>query len=782
MANNNKKYKVGKSKIQGDGAFAKNALNPGDYIGKVHTINKLYEDYDFTELGKKHNHSENPNVQNVLIGNERHLVAIKPIKKGEELFSDYRLQPDLEQPDKDFEKAKGGKKLTASKAEQGGWMDKYDVPQAQNGIEGTMGGLTDKGFNYNPAWGGAWKNGGLLSVNQFQEGGSILRTNTKLPLYNDYYDALGLSRDKIYQFPEGSTLQFDKNAGWFTNMPDINIIGNKNYSDFYNFAKTNQQNPFFGTPYNRLSQPSWKQVSSFSISDGQPTSSNVSTYYGQPASNFNNWNMRDNVPEWTTSTEFPKDNKIPLDINLEDIVRRGDLETQTGTGRERIWKNFVGQQRTAEKKFQEGVAALMSSGASEEFAIKQYQNYIKNPEGYEGLGAVIEDYQNRNYRIKNHPDYDPNKSFDEQSFLATDDSIRARLLRGANMLTNTGNPLIDLATGIVTAPGRAFANITTDAQNRYFNPILQGNVLEGATNFGLDLLDVAPTTVLKTASQVPQVTRQAGEYLTTQTPLKNVYKYNPWAFQPDVEAAYRMIGNEEGLASALESGYFKPSTIGSDIGKVHTTTHYTMGAPSDTRNYFGRSWGRGYKGPYMVEVPGATNDIRFAQGIGGKEMGADVFTFPENYIPVSDAKLYKQDWLKGYKQIKPKFKGGKIKNWLDEYQNGGNIQPPMAGAIQTVPMAQMVTSLPGSTGMMYARTAGAAPSEGPYAKKTLPSAQDGMTFYQHGLDWKPRNISRDGSSVNRADEYPLQKLDDLLNFTNYNKPKAKSGGWLDKYN
>ena len=265
MANNNKKYKVGKSKIQGDGAFAKNALNPGDYIGKVHTINKLYEDYDFTELGKKHNHSENPNVQNVLIGNERHLVAIKPIKKGEELFSDYRLQPDLEQPDQDFEKAKGGKKLTASKA--------------QNGIEGTMGGLTDKGFNYNPAWGGAWKNGG----------------------------------------------------------------------------------------------------------------------------------------------------------------------------------------------------------------------------------------------------------------------------------------------------------------------------------------------------------------------------------------------------------------------------------------------------------------------------------------------------------------------WMDKYENGGNLQPPMAGAMQTVPMDQMGTSLPGATGMMYARTAGAAPSEGRYAKKTLPSAQDGMTFYQHGLDWKPRNISRDGSSVNRADEYPLQKLDDLLNFTNYNKPKAKSGGWLDKY-
>ncbi len=34
----------------------------------------------------------------------------------------------------------------------GGWLSKYE--KAENGIEGTMGGLTDKGFNYNGAWGG----------------------------------------------------------------------------------------------------------------------------------------------------------------------------------------------------------------------------------------------------------------------------------------------------------------------------------------------------------------------------------------------------------------------------------------------------------------------------------------------------------------------------------------------------------------------------------------------------------------------------------------------------
>lgn len=45
----------------------------------------------------------------------------------------------------------------------GGWLNKYnDVPEAQNGIEGTMGGLTDVGFDYNGAWGGTMAMGGSL--------------------------------------------------------------------------------------------------------------------------------------------------------------------------------------------------------------------------------------------------------------------------------------------------------------------------------------------------------------------------------------------------------------------------------------------------------------------------------------------------------------------------------------------------------------------------------------------------------------------------------------------
>jgi len=533
MANNNKKYKVGKSKIQGDGAFAKNALNPGDYIGKVHTINKLYEDYDFTELGKKHNHSENPNVQNVLIGNERHLVAIKPIKKGEELFSDYRLQPDLEQPDQDFEKAKGGKKLTASKA--------------QNGIEGTMGGLTDKGFNYNPAWGGAWKNGGWMD--KYQDGGE----KPKNPKGKDRGVYLGDDnrwhwRNYTY-FPENTTAYKDEKWGWTKDFDEVVVEG------------APRRKPEFN-------------IEDYSIYDIN--------------GNFVGFD----------DLAFIEGTK------LEDVRRLGDIAKQTGVP------------------------------SNEE--IRQRAEYKSKPKYY-----TIEQA-------------DPNEEWESEDRRAWGSPSRVKerteetidVLRKASAVGQYVPSPYVMIPSIVT-------NSAIGLQDAY-----DANKKGDVTGRNLNLAGAIPIPGLKIFNQLKKA--------------------------PGLSARQK--------ASVMRTGL---SLLGLDL----------FGTASDLTDNFG----------------------------------------------------------------------------VEKQQNGGMLQPPMAGAMQTVPMAQMGTSLPGATGMMYARTAGAAPSEGPYAKKTLPSAQDGMTFYQHGLDWKPRNISRDGSSVNRADEYPLQKLDDLLNFTNYNKPKAKSGGWLDKY-
>lgn len=63
-------------------------------------------------------------------------------------------------------------------------------------------------------------------------------------------------------------------------------------------------------------------------------------------------------------------------------------------------------------------------------------------------------------------------------------------------------------------------------------------------------------------------------------------------------------------------------------------------------------------------------------------------------------------------------------------------------------------SMPGAVGFTYARTIGPpAPSKGPHGKKTVASAQNGkeMKFYQNGLDFKPKSISKNGSKVIKDD-------------------------------
>lgn len=114
--------------------------------------------------------------------------------------------------------------------------------------------------------------------------------------------------------------------------------------------------------------------------------------------------------------------------------------------------------------------------------------------------------------------------------------------------------------------------------------------------------------------------------------------------------------------------------------------------------------------------------------------------------------------------------------WLDRYDDGGSMQehqenyndseafssPDMQGdGFSNVGrnyspawggQFQLGGSLPGSVGFTYARTKDI-PSNGPYAKKTKASAQNGkeMSFYQNGFDWNPKTISREGSKITKDD-------------------------------
>ena len=64
------------------------------------------------------------------------------------------------------------------------------------------------------------------------------------------------------------------------------------------------------------------------------------------------------------------------------------------------------------------------------------------------------------------------------------------------------------------------------------------------------------------------------------------------------------------------------------------------------------------------------------------------------------------------------------------YQMGGSVYP-----VNYVPEAQMGASIPGAVGFSYARTQSPAPSNGPYAKKTKASAQDGKVIKDDRGQW-----------------------------------------------
>jgi len=86
---------------------------------------------------------------------------------------------------------------------------------------------------------------------------------------------------------------------------------------------------------------------------------------------------------------------------------------------------------------------------------------------------------------------------------------------------------------------------------------------------------------------------------------------------------------------------------------------------------------------------------------------------------------------------------------------GRNYSPAWGGQFQ------MGGSIPGAVGFSYARTQGAAPSNGKYAKSTMSSAQNGqeMKYYQEGLDWQPKMISKNGGWLDSYEDGGVIKDD-----------------------
>ena len=118
-----------------------------------------------------------------------------------------------------------------------------------------------------------------------------------------------------------------------------------------------------------------------------------------------------------------------------------------------------------------------------------------------------------------------------------------------------------LTVGSTAIPGVTAGNIlgaagAANSVNQIVNPNSDLRTNPNAVNIletGLGFVGLPYKTA---AASVMDDFTQAGKYLTEQTPLKNAYKYNPWAFKPNPEAYYRGVG-KKGIKDALESRVIK---------------------------------------------------------------------------------------------------------------------------------------------------------------------------------------------------------------------------------
>ena len=193
--------------------------------------------------------------------------------------------------------------------------------------------------------------------------------------------------------------------------------------------------------------------------------------------------------------------------------------------------------------------------------------------------------------------------------------------------------------------------------------VAKGNFEEAGSdllNAGVNALTLTPI-IPGAKAALPSVAK----YATTQTPLKNAYKINPWAFKPNPEAYYHRSPNIENIINQ-EKGIlqgFGESKAGAEYNKFVKTfpginlkkeannqLYFAKGVPLDYGRY--NTSGQGYRGPYLVQVEGVPMGSSTKGSLPGKEpIGLESYAVSKRPISLDEAKFYKEDWLRGYKPI-----------------------------------------------------------------------------------------------------------------------------------
>ena len=229
----------------------------------------------------------------------------------------------------------------------------------------------------------------------------------------------------------------------------------------------------------------------------------------------------------------------------------------------------------------------------------------------------------------------------------------------------------------VDAPGAFVMNQLTDNRDYAENPSTLGELASGTLNArtspmaaALPNLVLAPTGLYNVPDLVSTSIRglgkvgkyaddaaglladgltRAGDYLTTQTPLRNAWKLNPNAYQYNLpeNTMWRGLG-KEGMEDALQSGVFRPKNA------ANTKKEFVS---SDGQVFnFGKSFDKTYYSPdfkiadrygkdFVAEVP--NNSAEFTRRYSNKDWSYHT----QSQIPVEQGRILQKDWLRGYKPV-----------------------------------------------------------------------------------------------------------------------------------
>jgi hypothetical protein len=572
------------------------------------------------------------------------------------------------------------------KVEQGGWLEKYNGGGMQEYQEnyndnttsyppGFVGmGNDTTGRNYSPAWGGQFQMGGSMPG---AVGFTYARTAGAAPDNGPYAKKTKASAQDGLTFLEPNSSKLPVNnhrselaisIGGEDGEPALLIPSFKygqpilgpSDSPYAEFRRTGD---YLGGPFKTWQEADeWDQnVRHPYVEKGQSIPTPLRRW-GKDFENGGSMTYYQHGLDWKPKSISKNGDDIPKNQNAEFVLPNPrDLQRQMMNASESTAPTSRALTTGMSKENMAASSQAMGKSRATEERLKQQRiKERKAAKSFDKGEINTFTFPNGQTKTKDQMDwrekaYISGKSLEGKGRFNENDEAWYDTINPLNWITETAGAL-------GTAPYEAKQS---NSNLPYLTSIGQGLFL-GAT--GVDPLGSA----MKLPGKVAQ-SMESGL-------LSNTYKLNPWAFKPNPEAYYRMLG-KEGTVDAFESGIlrakqnnniisFDPDKgfdLTSNQGPLYDRPYFSKGTPLDRdwKSPLSKKKGSIYPGPDMVEV---TNSSKFHPTY-------DLVASPNQTLSSfdPDTKFYTQDWLRGYKEVPKQEEGGIIEDDRGQWAHPGKI-------------------------------------------------------------------------------------------------------------